>query len=78
MVPRPPACQGCTQECTLFISLVAGGKVTPFACCQGCPTVQQPAGGGVLPDGKPPVRVAVLDQGTFYADWGDTDAEVLW
>ena len=32
------------------------------------------AGGGVLPDGKPPVRVAVVDQGTFYADWGDTDA----
>jgi uncharacterized protein (TIGR03382 family) len=32
------------------------------------------AGGGVLPDGLPPVRVAVLDQGTFYADWGDEAA----
>lgn len=32
------------------------------------------AGGGVLPEGNPPVRVAVLDQGTFYADWGDADA----
>jgi hypothetical protein len=32
------------------------------------------AGGGVLPEGLPPMRVAVLDQGTFYADWGDADA----
>jgi len=59
MAPRPPACQGCTQECTLFISLVAGGKATYFGCCQGCPTMQQPAGGGVLPSWALGVSLAV-------------------
>jgi pseudouridine-5'-phosphate glycosidase len=64
MVPRPPACQGCTQECTLFLSLVAGGKATHFACCQGCPSVQQPAGGGGLPSWA--LGVPLVGLGTPY------------
>jgi len=59
MVPRPPACQGCTQECGLFISLVAGGKAAHFACCRSCPTVQQPVGGGVLPSWALGIALAV-------------------
>lgn len=49
MAQRPPSCQGCAQECTLHLSLVAGGKAEHYACCQQCPIVQQPAGGGILP-----------------------------
>ncbi len=59
MAPRPPACQGCTQQCSLYISLVAGGTATHFACCQGCPVVQQPAGDGVLPSWALGVQLAV-------------------
>jgi len=37
-------------------------------------TMTQDFAGGELNDGTPPVRVAILEDGTFYADWGDSAA----
>lgn len=37
-------------------------------------TMTQDFAGGELNDGTPPVRVAIVDEGTFYADWGDSAA----
>ncbi len=35
------------------------------------------AGGGVLPEGLPPVRIAIDDGGVLYADWGDDSAPAM-
>lgn len=32
--------------------------------------------GGTLSDGSPPVRMAIFEDGTYYADWGDSAAPV--
>ncbi|MFM9147504.1 MAG: UvrB/UvrC motif-containing protein [Verrucomicrobiota bacterium] len=48
MLPRPPSCQGCQQPPKVFISLVAGAKAHPFACCGACPCVAK-AAAGTLP-----------------------------
>lgn len=40
-------------------------------------TMTQDFAGGVLAEGEPPVRVAVLEEGTWYADWGDTAAPAV-
>ncbi len=48
MLPRPSSCQGCQQPPKVFISLVAGAKAQPFACCGSCPCVAK-AAGGTLP-----------------------------
>lgn len=32
--------------------------------------------GGILAEGSPPVRMAILEEGAYYADWGDTGAPV--
>lgn len=49
MVPRPSQCQGCTQPCSTYFTLVSGGKAESFGCCQACPVVTAPAAGALLP-----------------------------
>jgi protein-arginine kinase activator protein McsA len=39
LIPRPPSCQGCTQNAAVYFTLVAGGKAETYACCQGCPSL---------------------------------------
>ena len=36
--PNPPICTHCKKPCTLFITLVAGGKATTYTCCEHCPS----------------------------------------
>ncbi len=46
---RPPACQGCTQPCNLFLTLVAGGKATTYSCCHQCQVLPKMMDGKLLP-----------------------------
>jgi len=36
--PVPPVCTQCKKTCTLFITLVAGGKATTYSSCAHCPS----------------------------------------
>ncbi|MEY4798069.1 MAG: hypothetical protein RI978_370 [Verrucomicrobiota bacterium] len=49
MDQRPSQCQGCTQPCSTYFTLVSGGKAESFGCCQACPVVTAPVAGGLLP-----------------------------
>lgn len=49
MAQRPSQCQGCTQPCSTYFTLVSGGKAESFGCCQGCPVITSPVDGGLLP-----------------------------
>ena len=40
-------------------------------------TMTQDFAGGELVEGAPPVRMAVLEDGTYYADWGDDAAPAV-
>ena len=49
MAQRPSQCQGCTQPCSTYFTLVSGGKAESFGCCQSCPVIAAPVDGGLLP-----------------------------
>ena len=59
MDQRPSQCQGCTQPCSTYFTLVSGGKAESFGCCQACPVVTAPVAGGLLPSGELGYKLSV-------------------
>lgn len=59
MEPIPPFCTQCKEPCTLFITLVAGGKASQFACCGVCPSNMTSPSPGFLPSQCLGVQMAV-------------------
>lgn len=49
MEPVPPVCTECKKPCTLFITLVAGGKAMTYSCCAHCPSSMTSPLAGSLP-----------------------------
>jgi len=49
MEPVPPVCTECKKPCTLFITLVAGGKAMTYSCCAHCPSSMTSPLSGSLP-----------------------------
>ena len=49
MEPVPPVCTQCKKPCTLFITLVAGGKAMTYSSCAHCPSSITSPSAGSLP-----------------------------
>ena len=49
MEPVPQVCTECKKPCTLFITLVAGGKAMTYSCCAHCPSSMTSPLAGSLP-----------------------------
>lgn len=59
MFSRPPQCLECAKKCTLFVTLVAGGKAQPIGCCDQCPLMESMGKIGSLPSENLKIQLAV-------------------
>lgn len=59
MFSRPPHCHQCTQDCTVFFTLVADGKAQTFGCCKQCPVLENAEKTGFLPSEILSISLAV-------------------
>ena len=59
MSHRPPNCTHCNQPCTVFVTLVAGGKADTYGLCPTCPQLPKLSPDTVLPSLSLGLKLAV-------------------